>query len=231
LIQVFGTQYSCLDLIPRCMSASVQLSMHYYDQVTLPFKIVPYTLTQCSHVLNVQFSPMKLQVYTSCSCVCCYFGFFTACRFLSCTVPRRRFCSSLIDCQCWLSHLIFFTLQTFVCRRLSKDLSIGRIGCTQPFRQFPRHGDSGVPSLQMVYFVLICPRCSSYSCSLLGLNWELLIIQARLYIDPSFRFLGCRELQVPSLSRFLWSVSKPRRPTFLSLISLARSWVIYPKSI
>ena len=108
--------------------------MHYYHQVTPPFKIVlTYTLTQCSHILNVQFSPMKLQVYTSCSCVCCYFGFFTACRFLSCTVPRRRFLQLIDRLPVLLIALNFFTLQKFVCRRLSKDLSIGRIGCTQPF--------------------------------------------------------------------------------------------------
>ena len=47
-----------------------------------------------------------LLIILACSCFCCYSGFFTACRFLSCTVPRRRFCSSLIDCQCCLSHLI-----------------------------------------------------------------------------------------------------------------------------
>ena len=46
LIQVFGTLYSCLDLIPMCMSAGVQLAMHYYHQVTPPFKIgLTYTLT------------------------------------------------------------------------------------------------------------------------------------------------------------------------------------------
>ena len=42
--------------------------------------------------------------------------------------------------------------------------------------------------------------------------------QARPYIDSSFRQLGCRELWVLSLSRFLRSVSQPRRPTVLSLI-------------
>jgi hypothetical protein len=30
---------------------------------------------------------------------------FTACRFLSCTVPKRRLHRSLIDCQCCLLHL------------------------------------------------------------------------------------------------------------------------------
>ena len=134
--------------------------------MTPPFKIVlTYTLTQCSHVLNVQFSPMKLQVYTSCSCVCCYFGFFTACRFLSCTVPKTQ-ALQVID----RSPVLLIAHKTLVCRRLSKDLSIGRIGFTQPFCQFPRHGDSGVSSLQLVHFVPVCPRCSSYSCSLLGLD-------------------------------------------------------------
>ena len=136
-----------------------------------PLKIVLiYTLPQCSHVLNVQFSLMKLQVYTSCSCVCCYFGFLTACRFLSCTVPRRRFLQLIDRLPVLLIAFDFFTRQTFVYRRLSKDLFVGRIGCIQPFHKFPRHGDSGVSSFQMVHFVLICPRCSSYSCSLLGLN-------------------------------------------------------------
>jgi len=50
-----------------------------------------------------------------------------------------------------LIALDFFTLQTFVCRRLSKDLSIERIGCTQPFRQFPRHGDKLLPH-QIPYY-------------------------------------------------------------------------------
>jgi hypothetical protein len=43
-----------------------------------------------------------------------------------------------------LIALAVLTLLTFVCRRLTKDLSIGRIGCTQLLCQFPRHGDSGV---------------------------------------------------------------------------------------
>ena len=76
---------------------------------------------------------------------------------------------------------------------------------------------------------LFCPYLPSlqlFSCSLLGINWELLIIQARQYIEPSFRFLGCRELRVPSLSRLLWPFSKPSCPTVLSLTLLARSWVI-----
>ena len=44
-----------------------------------------------------------------------------------------------------LIALAFFTLLIFVCRRLSKDLSMGRIGCTQLLRQFPRHGDKLLP--------------------------------------------------------------------------------------
>ena len=113
----------------RCPTSNALLSLG-----DPPLKIVlTYTLPQCSHVLNVQVSPLNLQVYTSCSCVSCYFGFFTVCGFLSCTVPRRTFCSSFDRLPVLLIALNFFTLQTFVCRRLSRDLSIGRIGCTQPF--------------------------------------------------------------------------------------------------
>ena len=106
-------------------------------------------------------SIMKLHVYTSCSCFCCCYGFFTACRFLSCTVPVL------------LIALGIFTLLTLVCRRLCKDVSVGRIGCTQLLRQCPRQGNSGVSSIQVVHFVLVCPCCSSSSCRLLGLHWEL----------------------------------------------------------
>ena len=117
-------------------------------------------------------STMKLQVCTSCSCFCCYFGFFTACRFVSCTVPKRRLCRLSINLVLLIA-LGFFTLLTLVCRRLSKDVSVGRIWCTQLLCQCPRHGDSGVSSIQMAHFVLVCPRCSSSSCRLLGLHCEL----------------------------------------------------------
>jgi hypothetical protein len=50
-----------------------------------------------------------------------------------------------------LIALAFFTLLIFVCRRLSKDLSMGRIGCTQLLRQFPRHGDKLLPH-QIPYY-------------------------------------------------------------------------------
>ena len=48
-------------------------------------------------------------------------------------------------------------------------------------------------------FVPICPHFNSNSCSLGGLKLELLLRQARLYIEPSFRVVGCRELRVLSL--------------------------------
>ena len=71
--------------------------------------VLTYTQTQCSNVRNFQFSPMKLQVYTSSSCFCCCcFGFFTASRFLSCTVPKRRLCRLSINFSAayrtWLLH-------------------------------------------------------------------------------------------------------------------------------
>ena len=104
----------------------------------------------------------------SCSCFCCCFDFFTACRFLSCTVPKRRLCRLLINLVLLIA-LSIFTLLTLVCRWLSKD----RIGFTELLCQCPLHGDSEVSSMQMVHFVLVCPRCSSSSCRLLGLHWEL----------------------------------------------------------
>ena len=113
-------------------------------------------------------SLMKIQVYTSCSCFCCCYDFFTASRFLSCTVPKRRLCRLLINLVLLIA-LSIFTLLTLVCRRLSKD----RIGFTELLCQCPLHGDSEVSSMQMVHFVLGCPRFSSSSCRLLGLNWEL----------------------------------------------------------
>ena len=115
---------------------------------------------------------MKLQVYTSCSCSCCYFDIFIACKFLSALCQKRRFCRLLINVVLLIA-LSIFTLLTLVCRRLSNDVSVGRIGCTQLLRQCPRQGDSGVSSIQMVHFILVCPRCSSFSCCLLGLHLEL----------------------------------------------------------
>ena len=76
-----------------------------------------------------------LLIILACSCFCCYSGFFTACRFLSCIVPKRRLCRLLINCQSCLSPLP----------------SMGRIGCTQLLRQFPRHGDKLLPH-QIPYY-------------------------------------------------------------------------------
>jgi hypothetical protein len=59
-------------------------------------------------------------------------------------------------------------------------------------------------------FVPICPRLNSYSCSLGGLKLSW----------------GLEDRGWPSLSRFLWPVSQPRRPTVLSLTLFAKLWVI-----
>ena len=139
---------------------------------------------QCSNLQQ-----MKLQVYTSCSCFSCYFGFFTACKFLSCTAPNRRLCRLSINLVLLIA-LGFFILLTLVCRRLSKDVSVGRIGCTQLLRQCPRHGDVGVSSIQIVHFVLVCSRCSSTSCRLLGFHWELWVgpgLTVHWLLIPSIR--------------------------------------------
>ena len=87
---------------------------------------------------------MKLQVYTSCSCSCCYFGIFIACKFLSALCQKRRLCRLLINLVLLIA-LSIFTLLTLVCRRLSKD----RIGFTELLRQCPLHGDAGVESIQI----------------------------------------------------------------------------------
>jgi hypothetical protein len=75
-------------------------------------------------------------------------------------------------------------------------------------------------------FVPICPRLNSYSCSLGGLKLKLMLRQARLYIEPSCLSWGLEDRGWPSLSRFLWPVSQPRRPTVLSLTLFAKLWVI-----
>ena len=164
LRQAFRTQYTCLDLILPCIIIArwllpSNLSYLYANSVFQRYK--------CSILNN------KVTCLSSCSCFCCYFDFFTACRFLSCTVPKRRLWRLLFYLPVLFIALGFLTLLNFVCRRLNKDFFIGRIGCTQQLRQFPRHRDSGVSFFPMVYFVPICTCCSSSSCRLLELHWEL----------------------------------------------------------
>ena len=90
--------------------------MHYYHQVTPPFKIVlTYTLTQCSHV---PFSPMKLQAYTSCSCFCCLFGLFHCVQISSMHCAKTQALQVIDSLPVLLIALAFFTLLIFVCRQI-----------------------------------------------------------------------------------------------------------------
>ena len=60
--------------------------------------------------LHVQFLPGNLWVYTFCSCLCCYHGLFSACRFFSCTLPVHSHCRPQIDCHVCLSTCILFSI-------------------------------------------------------------------------------------------------------------------------